>query len=95
MLNLEAVVIRATNMTTFAKESKKVKLKGYIRDNWGAPLIIAFIILLLSAACSLSIGLSSFADTLAVYAFYALVMGVALQLFCYLRYQKTDHPEAI
>jgi hypothetical protein len=95
VLNLEAVVIRATNMTITGKVSTKEKLKIYLIVNWGAPFIIAFIILLMSAAGFLSVGFSSFADTLAAYALYALVMGVALQLFCYLRYQKTDQTEAI
>jgi hypothetical protein len=72
------MLYRATNMTR--NKSKKVKLPGYVRVNWGAPFIIAFIILLFSAALSLSIGFSFSAETLARGSFYALVIGVILQL---------------
>ena len=62
-----------------------LKFKGYIKGNWGSPLIVAFIVLLFAAAVSLSIGLSSLADTVAVYAYFALVAGVFLQLACFLK----------
>jgi hypothetical protein len=45
-------------------------------------------LLLLSAAVSLSAGLSSLANAVAVYAYYALVVGVVLQLVCFLKYRK-------
>jgi hypothetical protein len=63
-----------------------LEFKGYIKENWGSPFIFGFILLLISAAFSLSIGLVSFANTVAIYAFYALIAGVFLQLVCFLKY---------
>ena len=71
------------------------RLKGYVKENWGAPLIIAFMVLLMVAAASLSLSLSSLADEVAVYAYYALVAGVVLQLVCFLKYRgKSGNDEA-
>lgn len=64
------------------------KIKGYVKGNWGSPFIAGFMLLLLTAAVSLSAGLSSLADAIAVYAYYALVVGVVLQLACFLKYRK-------
>lgn len=62
------------------------KLKGYVKENWGSLFIVGFMLLLIVAAVSLSVGLSSLADSVSVYAFYALVAGVFLQLASYLKY---------
>jgi hypothetical protein len=71
-----------------------VRVKNNFKTNWGAPFIIAFMALLLGAAVS---GVGSYwADTLAVFAFYALVVGVALQFACFLKYEKkVDDAETI
>ena len=60
-----------------------VKVNRYVKENWGSPFIFGFILLLVGAAISLSAGLS-FADNIAVYAYYALVVGVFLQLGSFL-----------
>jgi hypothetical protein len=65
-----------------------VRVKGYVKENWGSPFIMGFMVLLLSAAVSLSLGSSYLADAIAVYAYYALVAGVILQLVCFLKYRK-------
>jgi hypothetical protein len=62
------------------------RLRGYLRENWGAPFIIAFMVMLLAAAGYLCYGLESIANDIAVYAYYSLVVGVVLQLICYLKY---------
>jgi hypothetical protein len=67
-----------------------LKVKGYVKENWGAPFIIGFMLLLIVAAVSLSMGLSSLANGVAVYAYYALVVGVVLQLASFLKYRKRD-----
>jgi heme/copper-type cytochrome/quinol oxidase subunit 4 len=67
-----------------------VRVKGYVRENWGAPYIVGFLVLLMSAAASLSMGSESLADLLAVYAYYFLVAGVVLQLVCFLKYNKSN-----
>jgi len=60
----------------------------YFKENWGVPFIVGFMFLLMVAAASLSMGLAALADEVAVYAYYALVVGVILQLVCYLKYNK-------
>ena len=66
------------------------KLKSYLTENWGAPFIVSCILLLLGAAAFLSCGLSSLADTLAIYAYYALIIGVMLQLASFLKCRKSN-----
>ena len=76
---------------TQANENKmSFRFKIYIKENWGSPFVFGFMVLLLSSAISLSAGLSSFADTVAVYAYYFLVAGVILQLASFLKYQKRN-----
>ena len=62
------------------------RLKGYLRENWGAPFIVAFMVMLMAAAGYLCCGLEAVANDIAVYAYYSLVIGVALQFVCYLKY---------
>jgi len=69
-------------------EKMPVGLKKYVRENWGAPFIAGFMVLLVVAAVSLSIGLTALADGMAIAAYCALVAGVVLQLVCFLKYNK-------
>ena len=73
----------------FAK-NVSVRIKIYLRQNWGAPFILGFMLLLMVAAVSLSIGVADVANEVAVYAYYALVGGVVLQLVCFLKYNKKN-----
>ena len=68
----------------------QIRVKGYVKQNWGSPFVVSFIFLLLSAAVLLSLNVSSLAEQIAVYAYYALVIGVALQVVCYLKYKKVS-----
>jgi heme/copper-type cytochrome/quinol oxidase subunit 4 len=68
-----------------------LNVKRYVRENWGAPFIVGFIVLLVVAAVSLSMGLSASADVAANYAFYALAIGVVFQLACYLKYDRRSN----
>jgi len=61
-------------------------LRSYFRVNWGSPFIIVFMILLLMAAGNLAYGFEDVANSLAIYAYYALVLGVVLQIICYFKY---------
>jgi len=61
------------------------RVKSYVSENWGSPFIIGFVSLLLFAAISLSAGSYSWADAFATCAYFALVLGVFLQLVCFLR----------
>jgi hypothetical protein len=72
------------------------KIKGYVKENWGSPFIVGFMLLLVVAVVSLSAGWTSLADTVVVYAYYALVAGVVLQLACFLKYRgKSDEEVAV
>lgn len=73
----------------FAKEFP-ARVKAYTRENLGAPFIVGFMLLLMVAAVSLSIGVAVLADEVAIVAYYALVGGVVLQLVCFLRYNKKN-----
>jgi len=63
-------------------------LKGYLKDNWGAPFIVAFMVMLLTAAGYIAEGLETVANDVAVYAYYSLVVGVILQFICRLKYRE-------
>ena len=81
-------------MTQVSFNKIMLKVEGYVKENWGSPFIVGFMLLLVAAAVSLSAGLSSLADTVAVYAYYALVAGVFLQLASFLKYRgKSDGDE--
>ena len=61
----------------------------YFKENWGVPFIIAFQVLLISAAGYRAYGQAEMANQIAIYAYYALVIGVVLQLVSYLRYGES------
>jgi len=56
------------------------RVKEFGWEGLGAPFIIVFIVLPLYCAVLLSWGYSAQADKVAVYAYYMLVAGVALQV---------------
>jgi len=66
------------------------RVKGYVKENWGAPFVVGFMALLIVAAVSLLMGYVVLANEVAVYAYYALVVGVVLQLACFLKYGKRE-----
>jgi len=61
---------------------------NYLKENWGAPFVVGFQVLLLVCAGLLVQGSSGLADEVAVYAYYLLVLGVFLQLASFLKYGK-------
>jgi len=63
---------------------------SYFQENWGAPFIIGFMMLLMTAAGFLCYGLEKVANNLAVYSYYLLVIGVILQFICYLKYWREE-----
>lgn len=65
------------------------KLKGYFGENWGAPFIVGFMLLLMVCAGLLTSGESALADEVAVYAYYLLVVGVIFQLVSFLRHGES------
>lgn len=70
----------------------RIPLK-YLKENLGAPFVIAFIILLIMAASYLTYKLEQVANELAIYAYYSLVLGAILQFISYLKYGdlKNEH----
>ncbi len=56
------------------------RLKKYFRANPGTLFILAFQVLLVAAAVLLVVGNSSTANEVAIYSFYAVVAGVAIQI---------------
>ncbi|MEM2352278.1 MAG: hypothetical protein QXT26_07710 [Thermoproteota archaeon] len=66
-------------------EKRQIKrLKKYLRENLGAPFIIAFMALLLLSAAYFLLGVNEMADSLATVAYFMLVGGVLLQLASYM-----------
>ena len=82
------------NMSKFSERQSKMaririlmkRLRNYFRENWGAPAIICFMVLLLVAALFLAGGMEELADAIAVCAYYFLVAGVVLQIICYVKF---------
>jgi hypothetical protein len=66
------------------------RVKGYVKENWGAPFVVGFMALLMVAAVSLMMDYIVLADEVAVYAYYALVVGVVLQLACFIKYRQRE-----
>jgi uncharacterized membrane protein HdeD (DUF308 family) len=72
-----------------------LKVKGYVKENWGSPFIVGFMLLLVGVAVSLSEGLSSLADGIAI-CVLRLIVGVILQLVCFVKYrEKVGEAEAV
>ena len=63
------------------------RLKGYLRENFGAPFVVGFMLLLLICAGLLVEGNSNLAEGIAIYAYYLLIIGVILQLISFLRHK--------
>jgi len=65
-----------------------VKFKTYIKQNWGAPFVIGFMLLLVVAALFLAIGLTLPAEVIGALAYFSLVVGAILQFARFLKYDK-------
>ena len=61
---------------------------GCFRENWGAPFVLGFIVVLVVAAGCLAVGLGWWAEELGVVAYFFLVFGVVLQLVCFWRFGR-------
>lgn len=62
-----------------------LKVRGFFKENYGAPFVIGFQLLLLATAAFLAAGNSALANEVAVYAYCLLVIGVVLQLVSFVR----------
>ncbi len=63
-------------------------LKRYFKTNPGALFVVAFQILLVSAGVLLASGNSAAANEAAIYAFYSLVIGVAMYTIQLIREER-------
>jgi O-antigen/teichoic acid export membrane protein len=59
-----------------------LEAREHFKKNWGLPFVAGFIVLLFVAAVFLAFGAESWADMLAISAYFALAVGVLLQLTC-------------
>jgi hypothetical protein len=66
----------------------RAKIKTYIKQNWGTPFVVLFMLLLVVAALFLSIGSTLPAEVIGALAYFSLVAGVILQLARFLKYDK-------
>lgn len=66
--------------------------KGYFKQNWGFPFIVAFLLLLIIAIIYLVSYSTELAESVANYAYYALALGVVLQIVSFLKYRKIKAP---
>ena len=86
-------------MIQFGSNRILLKVKGYVKENWGSPFILGFIVLLVVSIgfCALfgfpnSASVYSIPDTLAICAYCSLAAGVCLQLVRFLKYRdKNDY----
>ena len=62
-----------------------LRVKLYFTANWGASFIMGFILFLIIEAIFQSIGSTTFADSVAAFACYSLIIGIVLQLVCFLK----------
>ena len=62
------------------------RIVRYFRQNFGAPFVIFFQLLLLVCVVLLIRGFPNLANEVAIYAYYSLVIGVVLQLVSFLRH---------
>jgi hypothetical protein len=67
--------------------------KRYFLSNWGAVFVIAFMALLILAAVEMAYGAIDAANSAALAAFYALVIGVALQMAYYVKHGGIESRE--
>jgi hypothetical protein len=71
----------------------RIKIKTYIKQNWGAPFIFVFMLSLVIAATLLATGLLILAEVVGDFAYFSLVAGVILQCSCFLRSEKKQGAE--
>jgi len=76
---LAAGIIASAGLYLWLAADGHPRLRLYLKSNCGAPFVVAFIMLLMAAAVMESLGIVGTANTLAEYAFFAILIGVVLQ----------------
>ena len=94
MLNLECPYLKnkasVMRVMTAAFTETSDSVKGYLKENWGTPFVLGFMLLLIVATVSLALGSTTLADGIAIAAYCASVIGVILQVVCFLKHDKTN-----
>jgi uncharacterized membrane protein YkvI len=95
IINLHRKKMASPSVEQVHSSSFQTTLKEYVKQNWGSPFIVLFILLLLTAAVLLSAGSAYWAEQVALYAYYTIVAGVVLQIICFVKYRKNSSDEEI
>jgi hypothetical protein len=66
----------------------RFKLKNYVKENWGVPFIMLFMLLLVVAVTLSVMGLGLSAEVVGAIAYFTLFTGVVIQFACFLKYDK-------
>lgn len=78
----ESLILIVTKISTYWKQIQE-QTERSIKSNWGFPFIAGFLALLFAAAVLLVVGLVQEAEVIATCAYFAIVVGVILQLVCF------------
>lgn len=74
----------------FESNSRRMRIRRYLRGNPWVPLILSFQVLLLVCAGLLITGNSFLAGEVAVYAYFLLLGGIVLQLISFVRNRDVE-----
>ena len=66
------------------------RFRLYLKSNYGAPFVAAFIVLLVAAAVFESLGTDGIANALAEYAYFVIVIGVVLQVISFRNNRESE-----
>jgi len=66
------------------------RVKKYAEENWGAPFVLGFALLLVFSTAFLVMNLGYLANEVAIYAYCALVVGVFLNTAYLIKYAKRN-----
>jgi hypothetical protein len=84
-LKKESLILIVTRIRAYFKQIREQTLR-YVKGNWGFPFITAFLILLFAAALqNIVAGEASLAELTAIFAYFALALGVVLQLVYFIK----------
>jgi uncharacterized membrane protein YkvI len=75
------------------KKNYRRLFKKQLEKNFGLPFLVGFLIILSNAGVLLACGYKDIADELGVCAYLLLIIGVLLQVFCFMKYGE-EYPSS-
>jgi hypothetical protein len=78
-LEIRKLIIILEKILEYFKQIRE-RTERFDRENWGSSLITGFMLLLIASAFLLTAGLTPVAESTAILAYFALLIGVVLQL---------------